>query len=143
MNRKLLIIKCNPISFLLNRPKRHKRAAFHTFLCFLPMLKLRHPRRVSLIERGRTQVTPKIANNNSHKTLALVQWIRIWSIDSSYSQQRKHLLARIRPFFLSWSKVSTLPQEASQAKKPTLVGTHGLQIMLLGNWTTLIKTREL
>ena len=99
MNRKLLIIKCNPISFLLNRPKRHKRAAFHTFLCFLPMLKLRHPRRVSLIERGRTQVTPKIANNNSHKTLALVQWIRIWSIDSSYSQQRKHLLARIRPLF--------------------------------------------
>ena len=138
MNRKLLIIKCNPIYFLPNRPKKTQRGCLHTFLRFLPILNPRQPRRVSLTERGRTQLTLKIANNNSHKTLALVQWIRIWSIDSSSTQQRKHLLAKFHPLFLSWSKTNTLPQEASQAKKPTLVGTQGLQIMLLGNWTTTL-----
>ena len=38
-------------------------------------------------------------------------------MSSSSSSQRKHRLARALPRRLSWSKVSTLPQDASQAKK--------------------------
>ena len=53
--------------------KRHKGANFQAFLCFLPTKDPNQPRRVSLTEQGRTQVTLKRANNNSHKTLVFVQ----------------------------------------------------------------------
>ena len=59
-------------------------------------------------------------HNNSHKTLALVQWIRMWSIDSSVTQQRKHLFGSYHPLFFSWSNIKVLPYEASQAKKSHL-----------------------
>ena len=53
--------------------KRHKGANFQVFLRFLPTKDPNQPRRVSITEQGRTQVTPKRANNNSHKTLVFVQ----------------------------------------------------------------------
>ena len=68
--------------------KRHNGAIIQAFLRFLPTKEPCQPIKVSLIDNGRTHVTPKIANNNSHKTLAMVQWIRIWSINSSSEQQR-------------------------------------------------------
>ena len=69
-----------------------------------------------------------MARKSSHSILALGQWMSKWSIDSSSSSQRKHLFARVIPLHLSWSRVSTLPQDASHAKTPILGGTIGFQM---------------
>ena len=103
------------------------------FLHFLSTKEASQPKRVSLTVSGRTQLTPNKVNTRSHKTLALEQWTRMWFIVSSSAQHRKHMLAKFHPLLLSWSTVRTFPHEASQAKKPTLVGTQGLQMMLHGN----------
>ena len=112
--------------------KRHKGASFQVFLLFLPTKDPHQPRKVSLTEQGRTQVTPKRANNNSHKTLILMQWIKVWLVNFSSARQKKHLLARDWPFLLSWSKVKTFPQEASQSKKnPLLEEQKGSKLFFL------------
>ena len=69
-----------------------------------------------------------MAKRRSHNILALEQWISKWSIVSSFSSHKQHLFTRGIPFLFSWSKVSTLPQEASQAKNPNLEGTIGFQM---------------
>ena len=69
-----------------------------------------------------------MAKIRSHNILALEQWISKWSIVSSFSSHKQHLFTRGIPFLFSWSKVSTLPQEASQAKNPNLRGTIGFQM---------------
>ena len=50
------------------------------------------------------------------------------------------MFGRDQPLFFSWSNVRALPQVDSQAKKPTLVGTQGLQIMLFRNGTVLLPS---
>lgn len=109
------------ISFHTNQ-KRHKGVVIQAFLHFLPTKEPCQPRRVSLTETGRNHNTPKRTNNNSHKTLALVQLIRIWSIDSSSTPQKKHLLAKCHSLLFSRSKVSTLPHEALEPKKTHFCG---------------------
>ena len=69
-----------------------------------------------------------MAKSRSHNSLALEQWISKWSIVSSFSSHKLHLFTRGIPLLFSWSNVSTLPQEASQAKNPILGGTIGFQI---------------
>ena len=54
-------------------PKKDIGASIRAFLCFFPMKDPCQPSRVSLTENERTQVTPKRANNNSHKTLFFEQ----------------------------------------------------------------------
>ena len=101
---------------------KQRGAARQTLLCFLSFKGACQPKRVSLTEKGVTQLTPNKENKRSHKTFALGQWIRMWFIISSSSQHKGHLLANFQPLLFSWSWVSTFPQEASQAKKPTLAG---------------------
>ena len=103
--------------------KRHIGVALQTLLLFLPTNEPCHPKRTSLTNEGIIHNTLKKLNNKSHKTLDLEQWVRKWSMVSSTSQQRKHLFRSDHSLFFSWSKVKTLPQEASQAKNPTLGGT--------------------
>ena len=117
---KLFIVEHYPFLSFHTTQKRYKGASFQAFLRLLPTKDPNQPRRVSLTEQGRTQVTPKRANNNSHKTLVFVQWIKMWLIDFSSTRQKKHLLARVQPLLLSWSKVKTFPHKASQAKKNPL-----------------------
>ena len=69
----------------------------------------------------------------SHSILALEQWISRWPIVSSSCSHKKHLFARGIPLLFSWSSVSILPQDASQAKKPSLGGTIGFHMDQEGN----------
>ena len=61
------------ISFAVNKACQFKGATLQTFTHFLPTNTPCHPRRISFIDDGRTHNTPKRLNNNSYKTLALVQ----------------------------------------------------------------------
>ena len=112
--------KATPFLSFQTIQKKHKGAALQTFTRFLPTNKPCHPRRTSFTNDGRTHSTPERLNNNSHKTLALVQCFRRWSIDSSAVQQRYHLFWRDQSLFFSCSNVRALPQEASRAKKTNL-----------------------
>ena len=53
--------------------KRQEGASFQAFLRFLSTKDPNQPKRVSLTKQGSTRVTPKRANNNSHKTLVFMQ----------------------------------------------------------------------
>ena len=79
-----------------------------------------HWRRRFLTESRNTQVTPKRANKKIQSSLVLAQWIKMWSIDSSLSLQRLHLLTICHPLFIKVSTVRIFPQTASQAKKQVL-----------------------
>ena len=110
-----------------NGPKSHA-----TFLC-LPTKEPLQPMRVFLTESGKTQETPKKERSKVHISLVLSQWRRRWSIDSPHFWQRKHLFAKAQPLFCKWSKVKTLPHEASHAKKLILGWAQDIQIIFEGN----------
>ena len=78
----------------------------------------------SWTNKGGTQAIPKAASREVQIPQIMGQCISKCSMFSSYFPQRGHLLAREKPLFLSWSMVITQSQRASQAKKPTLEGTH-------------------
>lgn len=59
---KLFIIKRNSISFLLYQQNKAQRATLQTFQCFSPIT-YQPP-----IQEGRIGKTPKLVNNNPHKT---------------------------------------------------------------------------
>ena len=101
----------------------HKGATFQALTRLLPTKELGHPRRVSLIISKITHWIPKLENTNCHKTLVLSQCRRIWSMVSN-SLHKAYLLTNVHPPFWSWSKVNTLPQQASQVKKLTVVRIH-------------------
>ena len=62
---------------------KHRGAAFHTVLRFLPTQAPSHPKKVSLTKAGNTQHTPNRVKNSFHTSLIFSQWRRRWSIDSS------------------------------------------------------------
>ena len=93
---------------------------------------------MSPTEKERTQSTPNKENKKSHNTLVLTQWIRMWSMVSSSSRQKKHLLAKNHPILFTQSNINTFSQEACQAKKkPTFGGTHDFQIIVTWNGIVL------
>ena len=106
----------------------NKEGLSSKLLRFLPTLALCQARRNWRIVGGNTQLESVMAKKRSHNILALEQWISKWSIVSSSSSHKKHLFARGIPLLFSWSSVSTLPQDASQAKKPNLRRTIGFQM---------------
>ena len=61
----------------------------------------------------------------------------MWPMVPSSSRQWKHLFAKDHLLLFKQSKVNTFTQEASQAKKLTLEGTHEFQITLAGKGTEL------
>ena len=71
---------------------KQRGAALQALLRFLSLKGASQPKRVSLTEKGITQLTPNKENKRSHKTFALEQWIRMWFIVSSSSQHKGHLL---------------------------------------------------
>ena len=54
---------------------KHNGPCHATFL-FLPTKELLHPKRVSFIERGKTQETLKKERSNIHTSLVFSQWMR-------------------------------------------------------------------
>ena len=119
------------LSFQITQNKHNGPNCHATFL-FFPTKDPLHPKRVSLTERGKTHETPKKERNTIHTSLVFSQWIRRWSIVSSLLWQRKHLFAITQPLFCKWSKVRTLPQEASHAKKLNLGCTQEFHIIFEG-----------
>ena len=105
-----IILECQSISRLSNRPKNVKRSNSPHLLVFLPTKEPCQLRRISLTEEGNTQDTP-------NKTLVFEQWRRRWPMVSSFSRHMKHLFANARPLFWTISKVKPLPHVASHAKK--------------------------
>ena len=103
-------------------------AANQTLFRFLPTLALCQVRRGWRTVRGNTQLESVMTKKRSHNILALEQWISKWSIVSSFFSHKKHMFTRGIPLPFSWSRVSTLPQEASQAKKPIFGGTIGFHM---------------
>ena len=99
--------------------KRHKGAALHTFLLFLPTTNLCQLVSVSLTEEGRTQDMRKSEKRRCQTALVLSQWMRMWSTDSSSLQQRKHLFAIAHPLSGCDPKL-TLCFKCLLIKKPIL-----------------------
>ena len=114
---------------------KHNGPTCHATFLFLPTKELLHPKRVSFAERGKTQETPKKEMSNIHPSLVFSQWMRRWPIDSSHVWHKKHLFAKAQPFFCKWSKVRTLPHEASHVKKLNLGCTQEFQIIFEGKET--------
>ena len=67
---------------------KQKGLACQTFFHLLLTLTPFQLKRVSLRERGFTQVVLKRENSCSHKDLVMLQWMRRWSTVSSCSRQR-------------------------------------------------------
>ena len=101
-----------------------------------------HWRRRFLTESWKTQATPKRANKKIQSSLVLVQWIKMWSIASSLSLQKLHLLTICHPLFIKMSTVKIFPQTASQAKKQVLRGTRDPQTSFLGKTKLFSPLRE-
>ena len=123
--------------------KRHKGVAHHAFFHFLPTKEPCHSKNGSLIEEGSTHDTPNRENKRCHKTLALSQWRRMRSMDSSYLRHMKHPFSKDQPLLWMWSKVKTFFQVAFQAKKPTLGNTQKFQITLFGKTPCLPSSNTL
>ena len=115
----------------MTQNKRNGPTCHATFL-FLPTKEPLQPKRVSFIEKGKTQDTPKKERSNIHTSLVFSQWRRRWSIDSSHVWHRKHLFAKAQPHFCKRSKARTLPHEASHAKKLNLGCIQEFQIIFEG-----------
>ena len=113
--------------------KIHKGVVLQIMLHFFPIKEWCHPKRASLTIVVCTQWIPNRSNNNYQRILTFKQWRRVWSMDSSSSLQRKHLLTKDHPLFWRWSIVKTFPIVASHAKKLTLDGTHKFQTTLFEN----------
>ena len=96
---------------------KQRGAVRHTFFRLLPTKELCHPKSMSPTEKERTQSTPNKENKKFHNTLVLTQWIRMWSMVSSSSRQKKHLSAKNHPILFTRSNINTFSQEACQAKK--------------------------
>ena len=116
-----------------NVQNKQRGDAIHTLLRFLPTLAPCQARRDRRTVRGKTQLESTTNKRRSHSILALEQWISRWSIVSSSCSHKKHMFASGIPLLFSWSSVSTLPQDASQAKKPSLGGTIGFHMDQAGN----------
>ena len=100
-----------------------------------------HWRRRFLTKSGNTQATPKRPNKKIQSSLVLAQWIKMWSVDSSLSLQRLHLLTIWHPIFIKVSIVKIFPQTASQAKKQVLRGAWDPQTSFSGNYTKNLHQR--
>ena len=112
--------------------KRHKGAALHAFALSLPTKAPFHPRNFPLTVKCKTQCTPKREKIRFHNISALVQNRKRWSFVSSSSLHKKHLFGMFHSLLFSWLVVKTLFQDASQAKKFTLIGAQDFQIMCQG-----------
>ena len=107
-------------------------AAFQALIHLLSTKEPCHPRRVSLTNSDKTHRTPKMESTSYHKILALPQWRRIWSMDSTSSLHKAHLLTNFHPLLWSWSNVKTFLEQASQLKKLTFTKIHKFQIIFKG-----------
>ena len=67
----------------------------------------------------------------------------MWSVDSSLSLQRLHLLTMDQPLFINMSVVKIFPQTASQEERRVLRGAHDPQISLARNNKLLSALTEL
>ena len=101
-------------------------ATLHAFFLFFPTKWPCQPRSISLTEECTTQTTPSKENTNCHNKLALEQWRRMWSQDSSSPLQRKHLFTNDHPL-----SSSTYPMYESLSK-----------LLLPQNKLTLVKAQE-
>ena len=99
--------------------KMQRGAAFQTVLWFVPTEKTCQPKRVFLTIGKRTQAMPNNENRSCPSAFTVMQWMRMWSIDSSLQLQRTHPFANTYPLFWIWSMVNTLLQLDSYAKKKT------------------------
>ena len=77
--------------------KRHKGFVPHTFFCFLSTKEPYQPNIVSYTKEG-TKKMPQREKKSCHEILTLLQCSRMWSIDSSWICQRKHLLVNDHSF---------------------------------------------
>ena len=83
LDRQLFFLKNNFVLCLPNRPKGHNGLALQTPFLFSPTKDPSQPKIVTLTVAGSTHCTPKRENSNAQRVLALVQWRRMWYIDSS------------------------------------------------------------
>ena len=116
-----------------NVQNNQRGAAIYALLRFLPTFAPCRVRRDCRTVRGKTQLESTTDKRRSHSILALEQWIRRWSIVSSSCSHKKHMFASGISLLFSWSSVSTLPQDASQGKKPSLGRTIGFHMDQAGN----------
>ena len=82
------IVHCSPSKFLWFRffqivHKKQRRIVLQTFLLYLPTKLPCHPSNKSLTEKRRTHEMPKKEKSKCHNSLAIPQWMRRWSTDSS------------------------------------------------------------
>ena len=69
-------------------------AVVQALICLLSTKESCQPMRVSLTDSIITHWILKIKNTSYHKSLALSQWRRIWSMDSGFSLHKTHLFRK-------------------------------------------------
>ena len=93
--------------------RKHKGAAIQTFFRDFLDGGPFHPAKVSFMDLGRTQLTPKMVKIRAQRLKTFGQCNNKWSNRSSSLPHRGHLLARCLPLFLSCSIVKILLHQTS------------------------------
>ena len=71
--------------------KMHNETALQTFLLLLPIKDPCHPKRVFLTIPACSQRIPNRVKSNYGRSLTLVQWRKMWPMDSSLTLKRKKI----------------------------------------------------
>lgn len=80
---------------------QHRGVICQTWPLFLSKPLNFHSRSRFLTVTGNTLFLQKIDKRNAHNTFVLAQWIKLWSVNSSLSFQRPHLLTIVHPSSLT------------------------------------------